>query len=570
MALWLLGLTVPLVTLLVISLFYSISASNEKIAQSNERVSIYCAQRIDSNLEMIDQYLLSLAASDPDFSDLSVKMGELDAYLASYSIRTSYESMLGAQPHLGGLFLLSQDNHVFLNRFAEGLYTYSEREELRNYIRTLLAHDGDLQKARWVAHDIGSRSYLLYIVKRNSVYAAALVDFRTILPENVLPAGNDAHLIYATTETLQPLTQQAFVQTENIELKHVDQAYYLTGEQQRYMVLSSPVQRADLSVFFILSDSGYWDGLSIVQYVLLILSLLTVLCIPLILHNLRRMLSDPLGDLISTMERIKQGQLNTLISVDYETQEFEQVKNVFNSMMSETITLKIKAYEQEIEFQKMEMQYLQLQLRPHFFLNCLKSLFATAQQQKYQQLQEMILAVSGYMRCLFSDNMETVPIENELNFVRDYIRIHQLSSALSPEYVEQVSQDAMKCYIPPFSIEPFVENAVKHETMPGHQLKITVLVDVLQSDEGVFLDIQVFDNGDGFPEEMLDSLNSPPGTVFTGKHVGVTNLKHRLRKLYGERATIAFYNSSIGSVSEIILPMDMLCKEVAKDAGTCC
>lgn len=565
MAVWLLAISVPLIALLIISCFYSISVSNEKIAESNDRMAAYCAQRIDSNLEMIDQYLLSLAANNPDFSDLAACQGELDAYLSAYAIQNSYEITLGAQPHLSGLFLFSRDNHLFLSRLAEGLYAYAERESIRGYIRALFEAGGNFYGSRWAPHEIDSRNYLLHIVNKDGVYAAALVDFRTILTPDELPTSNEATLVYATQDTFLPLTQRDFIESEQIRLHSFQGAYYFTGARHRYMVLCRPVSRAGLYAFFILSDAGYWDGLSIVQYTLLVLSFLTVLGIPLILHSLRRLLSDPLGDLIATMEQIKQGHLDTQICEDYKTREFEQVKDVFNSMMADIVTLKIKTYEQEIEHQKMEMQYLQLQLRPHFFLNCLKSLFATAQQQKYHQLQEMILSVSGYMRYLFNDNLETVPIESELRFVRDYIQIQQLSSALSPQYEEDVDQSVLGCYIPPFSIEPFVENAVKHETAPGRQLMITVRICCLESDEGKFLDIQVLDNGDGFPVEMLDLLNSPPGSVYNGRHVGLTNLKHRLSRLYGERATTAFYNSGSGSVCEILLPMDMLHKGVTND-----
>lgn len=568
LTLWLLIIWLPLVLLLIISCFYSINVSNRKLAESNGRMAAYYAQHIDKNLEMADSYLLGLVANNPDFSDLSAAQGELDAYLARYALQNSYENTLNAQEHLAALFLYSMENHIFLSRFAEGLYSYEEREMLRATIRALCERGDDFYGSNWTPYQMDGRWYLLRIMNKSNAYAVALVDFRILLSQELLNTSGATALIYATRDTLWPMNFGDFIADEQIELQNTRHEYYFSGRQHRYMILGRPVQRAGLAVFLVFSESGYWDGLTAVQIILLVVSLLTVAIVPATMVQLKRLLIFPMRDLIETMEAIKGGNLGIQVSTEYRALEFEQVKDVFNSMISDIGLLKIKAYEQEIDRQKMEMQYLQLQLRPHFFLNCLKSLYATAQQQKTEQLQEMILAVSGYMRYLFLDNLETVPLESELRFVRDYIHIQQLSSALSPEYEEIIAPQAMRCRIPAFSIEPFVENAVKHETSPDRRLAITVRIDLLKSEEGNFLDISVLDNGNGFPEPMLEILNSPPGSVYNGRHVGLSNLKHRLQRLYLGRATTAFYNTETGSVSEILLPMDMVLEEGQRDERT--
>ena len=60
---------------------------------------------------------------------------------------------------------------------------------------------------------------------------------------------------------------------------------------------------------------------------------------------------------------------------------------------------------------------MQLQIRPHFFLNCLKSLYALAEAGKYDRIQKMILEISKHIRYIFTDSMELVPLSRELDHI---------------------------------------------------------------------------------------------------------------------------------------------------------
>ena len=80
--------------------------------------------------------------------------------------------------------------------------------------------------------------------------------------------------------------------------------------------------------------------------------------------------------LVSTMDRIGRGELSVRSSVDYRNAEFTQVNETFNRMIDQITQLKIDGYEKELEARRNEMTALKLQIRPHFVLNCLKSVYA--------------------------------------------------------------------------------------------------------------------------------------------------------------------------------------------------
>ncbi len=106
--------------------------------------------------------------------------------------------------------------------------------------------------------------------------------------------------------------------------------------------------------------------------------------------------------------------------------------------------------------------------------------------------------------------------------------------------------------IPPLSLSTFVENSCKHRGS-GKAL-ITVRASVLGEGEKRFVDLTVQDNGDGFSEEVLREINAEDDKIYAESHVGLRNIRHRFRLIYGDKVVFAFYNTPRGPVSEIIIP----------------
>ena len=81
--------------------------------------------------------------------------------------------------------------------------------------------------------------------------------------------------------------------------------------------------------------------------------------------------------------------------------ELEQANLQFKNLMRQIKKLKIDIYEKELEKQKTLMNYLQLQIRPHFFLNCLNTIYSMAQTQLYEEIMQMSLITSDYFGTFF-------------------------------------------------------------------------------------------------------------------------------------------------------------------------
>lgn len=107
--------------------------------------------------------------------------------------------------------------------------------------------------------------------------------------------------------------------------------------------------------------------------------------------------------------------------------------------------------------------------------------------------------------------------------------------------------------MPTLCVQTFVENSVKYAKLgaPGLELFIQVCVQLLQTEDGVYVDIMVSDNGSGYPENILEEINEDAQKGI--RSVGINNLKRRCALIYEGKAEYNFYNGS-GAVSELILP----------------
>ena len=140
---------------------------------------------------------------------------------------------------------------------------------------------------------------------------------------------------------------------------------------------------------------------------------------------LHRNILRPLAALQKTMDKIATGDLQERSSGSGSA-ELVQINDTFNHMLDIINQMKIDQYEQRLHSQKLEMDALRLQIRPHFYLNCLKSLYGLSQIGETEALQESILYLSHHLRYTFQIQQEQVPLRHELKMCENYNRLQAI------------------------------------------------------------------------------------------------------------------------------------------------
>ena len=292
----------------------------------------------------------------------------------------------------------------------------------------------------------------------------------------------------------------------------------------------------------ILTDMNVFRGLFLVVFLLL------MLVMPLLLARMQRSVGKPVRSIADTMDQIAAGDLDVVVRERPRIRELGQLVRAFNHMTGRIRQLKIEKYEGEMEVQRATMQYLQLQIKPHFYANMFNIVYSLAQRRDFELIQKVSTAVVRYSRYMFHDAAELVALKRELTHVRDYMEIQEI------RYVRQIScrvdvpealDDAL---IPPFLIQSHVENSVKYAFSSQKDCRIRIAAETDSKRENVTLVIR--DNGTGYPEELLASDWKHEGEE---GHIGLTNVCRRLRLIYGEKADIRLFNER-GAVTMIRIP----------------
>ncbi|QJD85774.1 hybrid sensor histidine kinase/response regulator [Cohnella herbarum] len=193
---------------------------------------------------------------------------------------------------------------------------------------------------------------------------------------------------------------------------------------------------------------------------------------------------------------------------------------------------------------RMEAAWLQAQIQPHFLFNTLTSIAALSELDTVR-MRTLVEVFGNYLRASFDPrNLERiVPLRHELDLVRSYLYIEKerFENRLQ---VEWDVDESIHLTVPPLSIQPLVENAVRHGIMKrvgGGKIRIRIV------EYEDCAEVRIEDDGVGMDESTRRRLLDDHGGQDRG--IGLRNTNRRLKQLYGQGLRII---SSPGSGTTII------------------
>jgi two-component sensor histidine kinase len=188
-----------------------------------------------------------------------------------------------------------------------------------------------------------------------------------------------------------------------------------------------------------------------------------------------------------------------------------------------------------------ELKALRAQMNPHFLFNALNAIAGLIVDQP-RLADETIEQLAHVLRyTLRQSENEWVRLDEEIEFVTAYLRVEQARFGERLRVDFGVDSAASSIHVPAMTIQPLVENAIKHgvSTLEG-----TGKVGVKVVLEGDLLCAEVSDNGPGFP---------PGFSIGSGAH-GLRNVADRLAGYYGSYAQLSWKNGSEGTSVSLKIP----------------
>jgi two-component system LytT family sensor kinase len=205
------------------------------------------------------------------------------------------------------------------------------------------------------------------------------------------------------------------------------------------------------------------------------------------------------------------------------------------SLVSAQVELSVVAG-QERRLAQAELRALRAQISPHFIYNALAAVAGEIHAQP-EQARELLIDFAEFTRYLFRDGRSYVTLGEEIEHVERYLRLEQARFRNLKVTIE-IPDEALTAVVPSMSIQPLVENAVRHgvERRAGSG-RIEITAKVVDRD----VELRVSDDGAG-----IDPARVPAVLAGAGGGIGVSNVDARLRATFGERYALRI-ESEIGT-----------------------
>lgn len=332
-------------------------------------------------------------------------------------------------------------------------------------------------------------------------------------------------------------------------------AYGEEGEQQQGIGLKSLLIAGDIYLHTYLDEAEILGTIRFSRAKMWIMTILQLFLLPVLYLLIHYLLIHPLKRLEEGFRHVERGDLDYRITDTASSLEYEHSFQAFNTMQERLKAQIEENYKNVAEKERMELQNLQLQIRPHFLLNTFNLMYALVKKKESAAIQEIIMYLSDYFRYIFREGKSLELFQREQVLIEGYINMAQIHYPGSIQIEYSYDPEIMLLRVPPLLLHNFVENIVKHVVRNGRITHISVIG---QYEDG-HVTFLIIDDGQGISEEKLkeidDFMRQDRQSV---KHAGFSNSFKRIKYFYGEEADIIISSEvGEGTCIKLTFPYDL-------------
>ncbi len=202
------------------------------------------------------------------------------------------------------------------------------------------------------------------------------------------------------------------------------------------------------------------------------------------------------------------------------------------------VSKNIKIAQDQEKIKDAQIRIMMSQIQPHFIYNALSSI-STLITIEPEKAQDALDNFTEYLRGNLSSLTATklIPFEDELKHIKTYVSLEKLRFKDRINVIYDIQVKGFM--VPPLSLQPIVENAIKHGILKKTEGG-TVILKTYETDSAYIVEIS--DDGIGFYAENFKDENN--------KHFGINNIKHRIKNMTNGDIVI---NSEIGKGTKAVV-----------------
>ncbi len=440
-------------------------------------------------------------------------------------------------------FFYWDEGDIFINA-SELLVDYETYKKIKKKVIADVEKEDNAGGFSWMPSVIDGKTYLYYTITYKHRTFVSLVSIEDILaPLFNINLGSHGNIRF---QSLDGNTYYQSAGSPKGFLKHYYNELYFRGED------------ADLPFTLVVESDmlGNYGKIFLLQFLVFLAALaLSFIMGSYILVTYKKVILPIkiFSSNLSRMDSLSDSESANIDLTDSRLQELNQINDQFKSLIHEITRLRINVYEAELDKNKFRIHFLQQQIKPHFYLNCLTTIDSMVSLGDISAAQKMLQFTSKYFRYLFQADKDFVPLSSEIAHTEDYLDIQMMRLSENIEYSCEIDDKDLDILIPPLLLITFVENIIKYAETQDDSLKITITGMDYLKDNAEYIEICIKDNGQGFPKEVIEKIsNGEYLTTDSGSHIGISNCIRRLKLLYGDDFEFYLENSEAGGAVVVI------------------
>ncbi|PLR83600.1 sensor histidine kinase [Bacillus sp. V33-4] len=199
-----------------------------------------------------------------------------------------------------------------------------------------------------------------------------------------------------------------------------------------------------------------------------------------------------------------------------------------------------------------EIKALHAQVHPHFLFNSINTISSLIRSDK-DKARELLLKLGVFFRSnLQGARQMLIPLEKELEHVEAYLALEQARFPDKYSVYMDIEPLLKTVLIPPFTLQPLVENAIRHSVSKTQKAEITVRAYA----KGGKMVVVTEDNGKGIPASMLKHLGNDTVRSEEGTGTALWNIKNRIQEIYGAEGNFLI-ESEQGKGTKVFITMPL-------------
>jgi sensor histidine kinase YesM len=325
----------------------------------------------------------------------------------------------------------------------------------------------------------------------------------------------------------------------HINVHHVD----------HMLVAFSAIEDTSWSLVAMIPKADLLGPIQVIREFSMIIIVVSLVVMSIFLALITNKFTMPIRLVVQLMKKVQLGELSIIYQFVTRSDEIGQLARGYNSMVGGMRELISTTKQVEEEKRELEMKMLINQINPHFLYNTLDSIKWKADHSGNKVISEMVASLANLLRFSISGGELFASVEREMEHVKSFIKIEQMKSNYSFQVIVQIHPSISHMPILRLTLQPIVENAIKHGTNRLQDGIGKIVIQMFRQDDLLLCVVE--DNGPGASKPIrLDRIHDVIPAGEGG--LGLYNVNRRMNIQYGERYGITAGNISISGFRVVL------------------